>query len=325
MHHRQCRWSRKPWSAAASLVTAVALLSLGMVAGPAASAAAETLVTTPHGLAQAFASASDEEDAVVLGSDITLDADDPAVAVPRGEELTLDLHGHDLRTTGARKHAGVLVPETGTLVVDDTTGGGALVADSTHGNTLGAGAGTEGSSALASSGTLTIRAQTTLQIRSGATVTNTGTLVTAGAIVGNGRVVNEGAIRNNGTVADGLTVTGQSYLLTFDANGGSQAPKDLRVYAETLAGTGLDLPPQKPTRDGYTFTGWYLDSDTAGDPVTVDTTLSTDDRSTTVTMYAGWEAQQPATTKPTHNQENRQPETKTPASPRRNTSATRDH
>lgn len=72
------------------------------------------------------------------------------------------------------------------------------------------------------------------------------------------------------------------FTVSFDSQGGSEIPQQTVTSGETVT-----KPESAPTRDGYTFTGWYTDSEakTAYDfatPVTAD-----------LTLYAGW-AQQPA-------------------------------
>ncbi|MDP4119749.1 MAG: leucine-rich repeat protein [Bacillota bacterium] len=65
--------------------------------------------------------------------------------------------------------------------------------------------------------------------------------------------------------------------ITFNSNGGIAVANQTGVYNETITA------PTTPTRDGFTFTGWYKDSDCttmwdfSKDVVIVDTTL-----------YAGW-------------------------------------
>jgi len=72
-------------------------------------------------------------------------------------------------------------------------------------------------------------------------------------------------------------VTAPAFTATFEANGGSAVP------AQTVDADGKISEPAAPTREGYTFLGWYKDAaltepwDFAGDSVTSD-----------VTLYAGW-------------------------------------
>ena len=74
-----------------------------------------------------------------------------------------------------------------------------------------------------------------------------------------------------------LEMRNPGFTITFDSKGGTDVPAQSQMYGEKL-----ELP-EPPTREGYTFTGWYKDSvcytlwDTETDTVTEDTTL-----------YAGW-------------------------------------
>lgn len=43
------------------------------------------------------------------------------------------------------------------------------------------------------------------------------------------------------------------YTITYDSRGGSDVSSQLYQYQEEL------VLPQEPTREGYTFTGWYID------------------------------------------------------------------
>ena len=66
------------------------------------------------------------------------------------------------------------------------------------------------------------------------------------------------------------------YLVTFDAMGGSLVTPRTAVENTTI------IPPDSPTRDGYLFTGWFLDKALTqrfdfSSPITAD-----------ITVYAGW-------------------------------------
>ena len=69
----------------------------------------------------------------------------------------------------------------------------------------------------------------------------------------------------------GLTVT-------FDSKGGTDVPAQTQMYGELLE------EPEPPTREGYTFTGWYIDA--ACDDLwnMAVRTVEND-----MTLYAGWE------------------------------------
>ena len=44
------------------------------------------------------------------------------------------------------------------------------------------------------------------------------------------------------------------FTITFDSKGGTDVAPQNRMYGELLT------VPEPPTREGYTFTGWYRDS-----------------------------------------------------------------
>jgi uncharacterized repeat protein (TIGR02543 family) len=70
------------------------------------------------------------------------------------------------------------------------------------------------------------------------------------------------------------------YAVTYSGNGGK--PEETQ---RNVAEGGVPCPPDDPVRPGYTFTGWYTDSDCTipydGGPIDADTPL-----------YAGWEQQE---------------------------------
>ena len=69
------------------------------------------------------------------------------------------------------------------------------------------------------------------------------------------------------------------FTITFDSKGGTDVPAQNQMYGEKL-----ELP-EPPTREGYTFTGWYTDYgcfnlwDLENDTIEAD-----------MTLYAGWAA-----------------------------------
>ncbi len=75
-----------------------------------------------------------------------------------------------------------------------------------------------------------------------------------------------------------LEMRNPGFTITFDPNGGSDVPAQNQMYGELL-----ELP-EPPTREGYTFTGWYTDPgcfnpwDPAQDEIQSD-----------MTLYAGWQ------------------------------------
>ena len=75
-----------------------------------------------------------------------------------------------------------------------------------------------------------------------------------------------------------LDLTNPGYTIRFDSQGGSDVPHQTQLYGEYLE------VPEPPTREGYTFTGWYIDEGCyrlwEQDYHTVQTDM---------TLYAGWE------------------------------------
>ncbi|MGI6197344.1 MAG: InlB B-repeat-containing protein [Eubacteriales bacterium] len=71
-----------------------------------------------------------------------------------------------------------------------------------------------------------------------------------------------------------------AYVITFNANGGNVSISSSKVTYGEPYGT---LPT--PTRDYYTFTGWYTAAN-GGDPVKADTTMKT---ANNVVLYAHWQ------------------------------------
>ena len=115
--------------------------------------------------------------------------------------------------------------------------------------------------------TLTIPNGATLTIPEGVTITNNGTI----DVVDDGKIEPESRVSGSGSVR-------RFYTVTFDANGHGTAP------AETLViKNGFITQPTAPTADGYTFGGWYKETECntlwnfTADPVTG-----------TMTLYAKW-------------------------------------
>ena len=69
------------------------------------------------------------------------------------------------------------------------------------------------------------------------------------------------------------------FTITFDSKGGTDVPAQNQMYGEKL-----ELP-EPPTREGYTFTGWYTDYGCFAPWDVENDTIETD-----MTLYAGWEA-----------------------------------
>lgn len=75
-----------------------------------------------------------------------------------------------------------------------------------------------------------------------------------------------------------LEMRDPGFTVTFDSKGGTDVPSQSQMYGEKL-----ELP-QPPTREGYTFTGWYTDP---GCTLVWDVENRTIEQD--VTLYAGWE------------------------------------
>lgn len=75
-----------------------------------------------------------------------------------------------------------------------------------------------------------------------------------------------------------LELRNPGFTITFDSRGGTDVPAQNQMYGEKLE------MPEPPTREGYTFTGWYRDP--ACDLPWV---MEVDTVQESVTLYAGWE------------------------------------
>lgn len=75
-----------------------------------------------------------------------------------------------------------------------------------------------------------------------------------------------------------LDLRNPGFTITFDSKGGTDVAPQNQMYGELLE------VPETPTREGYEFTGWYLD--TACDDLWEN---EEDIIESDVTLYAGWE------------------------------------
>lgn len=69
------------------------------------------------------------------------------------------------------------------------------------------------------------------------------------------------------------------FTVSFDSKGGTDVPAHNQMYGQLLE------VPEPPTREGYTFTGWYADH-ACTIPWDIEETAITGD----LTLYAGWQA-----------------------------------
>jgi uncharacterized repeat protein (TIGR02543 family) len=86
------------------------------------------------------------------------------------------------------------------------------------------------------------------------------------------------------TPAESVTLYAQwatGYMVTFDADGGSPATQERTVIAGGIVGT--PNKPSDPTRDHYTFGGWWTVRNGGGSPFYVDTVIDGN-----ITFYAKW-------------------------------------
>lgn len=84
------------------------------------------------------------------------------------------------------------------------------------------------------------------------------------------------------SMVSSFTLSGDiKYSVTYDANNGSGAPSN----QSKTHGTNLTLRSGKPTRTGYTFTGWNTKADGSGTSYAVGATYKTN---ADVTLYAQW-------------------------------------
>ena len=75
-----------------------------------------------------------------------------------------------------------------------------------------------------------------------------------------------------------LEMRSPGFTVTFDSKGGTDVPAQNQMYGQLLE------VPEPPTREGYSFTGWYKDP--ACDMIwhTEHDVVDTD-----MTLYAGWQ------------------------------------
>jgi uncharacterized repeat protein (TIGR02543 family) len=71
------------------------------------------------------------------------------------------------------------------------------------------------------------------------------------------------------------------YTVTFNADGGS--PSTQTLWVNSGSSVGSSNMPKEPTRNGYTFEGWYTETNGNGSQFTASTTVTADK-----TVYAKW-------------------------------------
>ncbi len=74
-----------------------------------------------------------------------------------------------------------------------------------------------------------------------------------------------------------FTINNGGFAVDFDTNGGTAVESQKLMY-------GDKVQVEPPTRQGYEFTGWFLD-----DGCTVKWDVSVSEITESITLYAGWE------------------------------------
>ena len=208
---------------------------------------------------------------VKLLRDLSLNDNYPTVYLPAAFDITLDLNGHKITSNAVNWESSALVfflTEADGLTAT-VTGGGSITSSYFYRNAVGAdgfsrlilGVGTyEGDNrALALYGT-------SCQIAEGLSVRPATDWQTAKKI----EVYK--ASDNPGGSSGGTT----SYTVTFDANGGSA------VASQRIVSGSKAVKPADPTRDGFTFTGWFTDA-SGTLAYSFDTAVTAN-----LTLYAAW-------------------------------------
>lgn len=79
-----------------------------------------------------------------------------------------------------------------------------------------------------------------------------------------------------------LDLRNPGFTITFDSKGGTDVAPQNQMYGQLLE------VPEEPTREGYEFTGWYLDYACDEKWNQEEDIIETD-----FTLYAGWEKKNP--------------------------------
>ncbi|MBE5972031.1 MAG: hypothetical protein E7246_05875 [Lachnoclostridium sp.] len=75
-----------------------------------------------------------------------------------------------------------------------------------------------------------------------------------------------------------LELRNPGFSIVFDSRGGTDVSAQTQMYGELLE------EPEAPSREGYQFTGWYLDSSCYEQWDMENDTVQSD-----MTLYAGWQ------------------------------------
>jgi len=76
-----------------------------------------------------------------------------------------------------------------------------------------------------------------------------------------------------------LGLQNRGYTVSFDSMGGTYVESQRHMYGEPVDET------DNPTREGYSFTGWYIDQNCQ-----YSWNMETDEVSESMTLYAGWQS-----------------------------------
>ena len=79
-----------------------------------------------------------------------------------------------------------------------------------------------------------------------------------------------------------LLVSNNGFIISFDSQGGTEVESVKAMYGDVLP----EIP--EPTKEGYTFKGWYLDR-----ACTHAFNSQTDKITESMTLFAGWEEKAP--------------------------------
>lgn len=74
-------------------------------------------------------------------------------------------------------------------------------------------------------------------------------------------------------------ISNGGFTVTFDSDGGSYVEPQTRMHGELIEA------PADPVREGFSFTGWYLDRE-----LTSQWDMGSDTVTDSFTLYAGWES-----------------------------------
>lgn len=204
---------------------------------------------------------------------VTAPVEGGSITVKHSGETTIPDGGQAVIENENGNKTTVIVPQGGGTVITGANGtvtvpGGSTVQTGegltiTIGSESGGSVGNDGSVTLPAGGSVTITgtdgSTTTVTIpNSGGAITpNTDGTVT---LPGGSTVTNDGGepttVPSGGGILDPGTgsVTEISYTVSFNSQGGSAVP------SQTVVSGGKATVPTAPTRDGYTFAGWYQDA-----------------------------------------------------------------